>query len=236
VFNAQSTVSRAVASIQAQDFTSWEAILIDDGSTDGSGTLCARLADADSRIRVLQQNRNTGAAAARNRGIADARGRLIAFLDADDEWLPTKLSQQIAYMKKTGAALCYSGFWRAREGRDNHRVQVPETVTRTELLRGNVIGCLTAIYDRDQLGSIQMPDMPLRQDFAFWLDILNRIPMAHGLNEPLAIHNRQPGSLTSSRRQVLLANWQLYRHHLGLGVATSARYMAYHLIRRLHRG
>lgn len=83
VYNVEPWLRRAVNSLLNQSFTSFEILLVDDGSTDGSGALCDRLADDDMRIRVLHQG-NSGAASARNAAIAIARGKYLYFMDGDD--------------------------------------------------------------------------------------------------------------------------------------------------------
>ena len=87
VYNTGKHLRRCVASIQAQSYEKWEAILVDDGSTDDSGKLCDLLADEDSRIRVIHQ-KNAGLSAARNTGIFRASGEFISFIDSDDLVLP----------------------------------------------------------------------------------------------------------------------------------------------------
>lgn len=84
VYNRRHVLQRAIDSVVAQSFEDWELVVVDDGSTDGTPE---SLAGSDSRIRLIRQT-NRGAAAARNRGIAEARGQFIAFLDSDDAWLP----------------------------------------------------------------------------------------------------------------------------------------------------
>ncbi|WP_369411346.1 glycosyltransferase family 2 protein [Phycobacter azelaicus] len=235
VFNAEKTLTRAVASVQAQDYPDWELVLIEDGSSDGSADLCADLAAADPRIRVLRQSRNSGAAAARNAGLAQARGRYIAFLDADDEWLPEKLTSQLSFMEASGASFSYTGFWRQR-GAQRRQVRVPAAVDRAQLLKGNVIGCLTALYDRAHFGTVEMPDLRMRQDFALWLKLLEQGGRAHGLDRPLAIHHVQPDSLSAPKGRAIRATWQMYRTHLGFSPARAGWYLSNHLLRRLLRG
>jgi glycosyltransferase involved in cell wall biosynthesis len=83
LYNKAAYIERTLESIRRQTWTDFEVIVVDDGSTDGSGTIAANFGDA--RFRVVTQ-KNAGPGAARNRGIAEARGDLIAFLDADDSW------------------------------------------------------------------------------------------------------------------------------------------------------
>ena len=235
-YNSAAVLARAVTSVQNQSFADWELLIVDDASQDGTAKIAAQFAEKNKKIILIKQGINQGAAAARNRAIAHARGRYIAFLDADDEWLPEKLDQQIPAMKESGAALCYSGFWRQKTDHDKHRVRVPTSVTRKTLLRGNVIGCLTAIYDRDQLGTVLMPDLPMRHDFALWLDILARIDHAIGIDAPLAIYHQSPTSLTGNKWRAQLGTWRMFRRHLGLPHHLAAFYLVSHLIQRLKRG
>lgn len=233
-YNAAATLPRAFASLAAQDMPAWECRVVDDGSVDGSWDAIAAAARAEPRIRPLRLPANRGAAAARNAAIAAAEGRYIAFLDADDEWLPGKLSAQLAFMEETGAAFSFTGYLR-QAGARRRRVRVPARIDHARLLRGNVIGCLTAIYDRARLGRMPMPELRLRQDYALWLRILREIGEGHGLDEALAVHHVSPGSLSAARFRASRATWALYRGQEGLGRIGAARCLASHLLGRLRR-
>lgn len=100
VYNVMPYLERCVQSLVCQTYKDFEIILVDDGSTDGSGKLCDKLATIDSRIRVIHQE-NQGLSGARNTGIHQARGEYIAFLDSDDEWL---LSDGLEKLMKMGHA------------------------------------------------------------------------------------------------------------------------------------
>jgi glycosyltransferase involved in cell wall biosynthesis len=91
VFNGERYLAAAIESVLAQDYAPWELIVVDDGSTDSSADIARRCPDA----RFLSQP-NQGNGAAKNTGLAVARGELLAFLDQDDQWLPGKLSVQVA--------------------------------------------------------------------------------------------------------------------------------------------
>jgi len=108
VWNAAATLPATVASVRVQSLPDWELLLVDDASTDGSRGLARGLAAADPRIRLIERATNGGAAAARNAAIRAARGRLIAFLDADDRWHPEKLARQAAFIAAGGHALVFS--------------------------------------------------------------------------------------------------------------------------------
>lgn len=235
ILNAQDTLVRAVGSVQRQTFQNWELILIDDGSQDQSRAMCQAWDQNNIRIRMVRLTKTQGAARARNHGLAAARGRYIAFLDADDEWLPEKLSRQINHMRRGGHAFSYTGYWKV-QGQHQRYLSVPQRISRAQLLKGNVIGCLTAMYDRAHFGSVPMPNLPMRHDFALWLELLKKTNSAAGLCEPLAIHHRRSGSLSSSNVAATRALWRLYRHHLAYSRWVSAYFLTRQIASRLWRG
>ena len=110
-YNAERTIGETLRSVRSQTCTAIEIIVVDDGSTDGTRVLVESLAAEDTRIRLLSQQ-NTGVAAARNLGWKDAHSDLIAFIDADDLWAPTKLERQLAVMQAEGekTGLVYTWF------------------------------------------------------------------------------------------------------------------------------
>jgi len=233
--NVAPWVGAAIASVRAQQFRDWELILVNDASSDDTAACARAAAHGDPRLRLIDTALHIGAAGARNLALDAARGRYIAFLDADDTWHPDKLHRQIPFMQAEDAALSYTGFWRQTALR-RHHVRVPRTVTRDALLRGNVIGCLTAIYDTAHLGKVPMPDLPMRHDFALWLDLLGRAGLAHGLDLPLATHLRRAGSLSSNRLRAMAATWRVYRDHAGLRRSAAMLCLCSHLAKRLQRG
>lgn len=99
LFNSSACITRALDSVARQTFEDFEVIVVDDGSTDGGAKRVS--AYTDPRIRLVSQT-NAGPGAARNRGIAEARGELLAFLDADDEWLPDYLAAGIEALDEHG--------------------------------------------------------------------------------------------------------------------------------------
>jgi glycosyltransferase involved in cell wall biosynthesis len=110
-FNRASFLPRAIASVEAQTFSDWEIVLVDDGSTDDTVLLMSKYAARPgSRIQYIRQS-HAGVGAARNRGIEAARGRFIAFLDSDDEYLPQKLERQLTlFQLRPDLGLVYSDY------------------------------------------------------------------------------------------------------------------------------
>jgi glycosyltransferase involved in cell wall biosynthesis len=142
--NAAQTLSETLNSVRAQSHAALEIIVVDDGSRDETAAIAARHATDDPRIRVISQ-KNSGAALARNRAIAEARGALIAPVDADDLWRPDKIARQVAVLRSGGPRLGLVYTWFAaidRKGRVtslSHRPEAEGDVVRA-MCRGNVVG------------------------------------------------------------------------------------------------
>lgn len=97
-YNRARLLERSIDSVRAQTLQDWELLLVDDGSTDDTAGLAARLTSADRRIRYLSNDRTRGSAGARNCGIRKAQGEFIAFLDSDDTWFPPHLERALEYL------------------------------------------------------------------------------------------------------------------------------------------
>lgn len=209
--NAAATLPHTLRSVQAQNLRDWEALLVDDGSSDRGPALVAELARQDTRIRLLQEDgmRPRGAAATRNLGIRASRGRYIAFLDADDLWTPDKLARQLIAFEG-GASLVFSSYRRIdMEGRALSVVRAKHRVAWADALGGNPIGCLTGTYDTRRYGRAEMPLLPMHEDYAFWLGLLRKGESAHGLQEVLAEYRVRPGSLSANKIKGAMAVWRI---------------------------
>ncbi len=99
-FNRARLLQRAVRSLISQSETDWEAVIVDDGSTDNTHQELIRFAVTDARIKFLQNETNSGLSISRNIGVRNARGRYVTFLDSDDEYKPDHLATRKAMLEK----------------------------------------------------------------------------------------------------------------------------------------
>ena len=111
VYQGEALLPDCVESVRRQTFPDWELLLIDDGSTDNSRTLCERYAADDKRVRLIAQPENMGVSAARNRGLQEASGRRVAFLDADDRYVPETLETLRKLCETHGADAAGCAHW-----------------------------------------------------------------------------------------------------------------------------
>lgn len=207
-FNGERYLGEALQSALAQDYPNKEIIVVDDGSTDSTPEI---LKGFGERIRVFRQN-NAGAAVARNAAIARARGKYFAFLDADDLWLPQKLTAQIAYLEShPDIGMVYSAWaeWHADAGgrfappAPQHRAIEPEIEPGgsgwlyNQLLLDCVIHTTTVVMRADLAARVGAFDETLRrgQDYDYWLRA-SRITPIHKLRAPLSLYRIHAQSIT----------------------------------------
>ncbi len=217
VYNAASFIQQTIEMVQAQTYTDWELLLVDDGSKDNSVEVIEAFLEKnpDNRIRLINKGVNEGAALTRNRGIKEAKGRYIAFLDADDVWLAHKLQTQMEHMVNTNAGFVFSAYeFGDEEAIGTGRVvHVPQTLTYKKALSRTVIFTTTVLLDTEKIPKelIYMPNVP-SEDSATWWQILRAGYVAYGLDEVLAIYRRPAKSLSSNKLKAIQRIWYLYRN------------------------
>lgn len=223
-YNAERFISETIQSVQGQTYKNWEMLIIDDMSQDQTREIIKDEMKKDHRIRLIQLSKNSGAAVARNKGIRNAKGKYLAFLDSDDLWLPEKLEKQVTFMQMKGIAFSFTGYEIIEQsGESIHKIiTIPDRIDYNGLLKNTIIGCLTVMLDIEKIGVIQMPNIRTRQDTATWLKILKLESYAYGLNEPLAKYRKVGNSISSSKLKMAKMNWKLYREIEELGMMKSA--------------
>ena len=221
-YNAETFLGATLEAVIAQTFTDWECVVVDDASRDGSAAVLAQYAARDPRIRPVFQPVNGGAAAARNAGLGVIRGRYLAFLDADDYWLPEKLAKQVAYMREKGAPIVHTSYrFIDKKGaflpggvRASNRVDLRTYMRNTE------IGMSTSLLDRGQVGEFSFRDIRLCQDTHLWLVLLRRGLVSLGMAETLVHYRVREGQISGSKVAMAKQVYALYREIGEVGVAT----------------
>lgn len=225
-YKAAAFVSEAICSVQAQDYSEWEMLIVDDGSPDETSKVVSEYAVRDPRVRLIRQE-NAGPAAARQRGLNEARGRFIAFLDSDDYWLPGKFSRQLAFMQEHDAAFSYTQY--RRISADGHKmgrlIDVPEQLGYHSLLKNTAIATSTVVIDREKTGPLSMT-RTYYDDYALWLSILKRGFIAQGLKVDLMRYRVVEQSISRNKLRSAYWVWRLYRDVEMLGLAEATRCFA----------
>ena len=210
-FNSSRFIQDCIDSVLSQTYNNWELLIVDDFSSDNSSELVKRY--NDDRILLIELKKNVGASEARNIAIRKAKGKYIAFLDADDIWAPQKLEDQIYFMKKKDIAFSFSSYQTVSE--DGKKllsvIKAPNIMTYSSYLKNTIIGCLTVIIDRDKTGDFEMSNIRSSHDMALWLLIMRRGFKAYGLDKILAKYRLVSTSNTRNKLRAAADVWTVYR-------------------------
>ncbi|MBZ9629637.1 glycosyltransferase [Salegentibacter sp. LM13S] len=226
-FNAENFIEAAVNSVIAQTYSNWELFIIDDASTEATLSKAEKLAKQDSRIKIIQNKENHGTGVSRNKGIKAAQGDFIAFLDADDQWKPRKLEIQLEVMQQQDTAVCFSSYQNISENGSsrNKIIEALPILSYQKLLKSNYLGNLTGIYNAKKLGKIYAPEIRKRQDWALWLEAVEKGGPAIGIQRCLAKYRIRKGSISGNKLEMLKYNFNIYHKVLGFSFPKSIGYM-----------
>lgn len=236
-YNSRDYIENTILSVINQTYTSWEMLIIDDCSNDGSDKIILKYSKTDSRVKYLRTDHPSGSPTLpRNIGIMHAQGRLIAFLDSDDIWLPNKLEEQIKLFKQANVAIAFSNYEKiSKDGnRFNRYITAPSQTSYKQLLKGNVIGCLTAIYDTSKVGKIFLKHVG-HEDFVLWLSILKKGYIAKNTNSVTALYRIRKKSISSNKLKVLSWQWNIYRNEEFLSYIKAIYYFIHYAIRAFRK-
>lgn len=216
VYNAARWLKETLAAVQTQTFTDWEHILVDDGSSDGLPAIVEAAAAEDARFRLLPMPAHGGPAAARNVALEAARGRFLAFLDADDLWLPEKLARSVAWLAAHHYDFIYHDYrhisWDG--ARVGALISGPEELNlRTLHTRRGHGGCLSVVIDRERVPGFLFPEKCkyLHEDFVAWLSLIQRGYTGHRLPVDLGRYRLSAGSRSANKLTAATETWKIYR-------------------------
>ena len=205
VFNVELFLQSCLESVKAQTLKDFEAILVDDGSTDSSGAICDAYARADNRFRVVHQP-NQGVSAARNRGLDLAKGDYVYFVDADDEMRPEALEHLYHAITQGEYDIAASGYSLVRNGEETDQCMTagspPMIFSGDEVLYKLLVDCSFVCYTcwnklitRKLIADLRFTDIK-QEDFLFCGQLSLRLGAVIYLNESLYRYYDRPSSLS----------------------------------------
>ncbi len=233
-YNAGRFIGETIESVIRQTHPAWEMIIVDDCSSDNTGQIVRHYQQQDERIKLVTLPQNAGVANARNTGLQMARGRYVAFLDADDIWLDDKLAVQLAFMKDGDVAFTFGQYRHFTDsvGQSGKLVAAPACVSYHDLLKYNCIGCLTVMLDREKVPAITMPAQR-HEDYIAWLAITRRNVNAYGIQRELARYRVAAASLSGNKFRSARWHWLVLRQNEGLPLPAACYYFAWYAVRSL---
>jgi teichuronic acid biosynthesis glycosyltransferase TuaG len=213
VYNSKKYILTTINSIIRQNYNSWNLIIIDDCSTDGTYEILKRIQkkySKDNKIFLYRQNINKGQAEARNLGLKKSKSIFIAFIDSDDIWKKNKLTNQIAFMKDNNYNFTYSDYISIKNN-SKRIVKVPNNYDYNSFIKNTSIATSTMIIKRNFIKNISFPYKRLCEDFYFKCLILKKTK-AYKCSLVHSYYRIRNDSLQNSRIKVLFAVWDINKN------------------------
>ena len=225
VFNVAPYLREALDSVIQQTYPQLEIIIVDDGSTDGSGEICDEYC-SDARVQVIHQE-NRGLSGARNAGLDRAAGEYIAFLDSDDAWHPNFIRKLLGAMENVDIAICQYEVHRQKlETRGYIQPAAKKGFySRKEALCALVGGTINVsvwnkLYRKELWKETRFPEGHNYEDTVTTYRIFDLCGLIFFLDEPLYLHRKRPGSITQTGSRKNIEDWNLACQHLEAFVET----------------
>lgn len=203
-YNSGKYIGETIKSVLSQTYENWELLIADDCSKDNTAYIVNEF--NDSRIKYLKLDKNVGAATARNTVLEKAKGKFIAFLDADDMWKPEKLERQLMFMLGNQAGFSFTSYEILKNGR-NKVVKVPYKLNYNQFMKNTIIGTSTVMVNTDIVGEIRLANVRKDHDSMTWAKLLREGHLAYGLNESLAYYRKVEGSISSDKLKAARNHW-----------------------------
>lgn len=215
-YNVARFIEAAISSVLSQSLTDWELLVIDDCSTDNTYEIAAKM--EDPRIQVLRNEKNSGVARTRNRGIELAKGKYIAFLDSDDIWHPQKLERQIARLESAGADITYCSYAIIDANGKKTRADylVSPIATYGDILKENYIQCSAMLMKAELAKKYKFRTDFYHEDYVLGLNILRDGHIAAGCPEILLSWRYLENSRSFNKKKSAKNRWKIYREYLHL--------------------
>ena len=214
VYNAERYLKQTLDSVLQQTYTNWEMIAIDDCSKDASFTILNDYANKDKRIKVFKNEVNLKVARTRNKAIELATGEWIAFLDADDYWMPEKLEKQYNCVVENTCSLSYTGTKFIKDDGISADIcfKVPNKVTYKDIIKQNKLTCSSVLVKAEIMKKYLFNENDaLHEDYLAWLQILKDEQQCFGVVEPLTVYRLTEGSKSRNKIKVIKMTYKTYR-------------------------
>lgn len=210
-YNAANYIANAVLSVLSQSYGHIELLIIDDASTDATRQILQPFL-SDPRTHYYRLRHRVSVAATRNVGLHRLTGQYVAFIDADDIWLPNKLQRQLQTMLQWHIDFSFGDYELIDQAgkRLQKTIHGPQVVTYHRLLKTNSLPLLTVVLKRQCLHGHDFPDCP-DEDYALWLTLLREGQLAERLPLVLAQYRVRPHSVSGNKFKASRWVWQLYR-------------------------
>jgi len=216
-FNCSETIVDSLDSVFLQTYKNFEVICIDDNSSDSTFNILCNYKLKEKKLKILKNNKNRGVNYSTNRGLKNATGQYIAFLDSDDIWDRNYLNIYYKYFVK-GYEFVFSSYHIFKNDIILSTVHCPRKISYQKLLKSNFIANSSACYDRLKLGIFFRNETFECGDYINWIEISLRNPKNIGIQETLMKYRISPNSGSSNKFRMLLYVLIIYRKYLKFSI------------------
>ena len=220
-YKKKDDINTTINSILNQNFKNYEIIIVYDDENKEDLKLIQEIKQKDERIKLIINEKNLGAGESRNRGIKIARGKFIAFIDADDIWKPLKLSKQIGFMIKNNFSITHTSYNIVNDEKKIIGLRQAKNLIFSNLLKSCDIGLSTVILEKKILNDNKFAKLNTKEDYVLWLNLSKDGHEFKALNESLTDWRLSKNSLSASTFRKLIDGYKVYRIYLRQSVIKS---------------
>ena len=210
-YNKKNYFLKSINSVLKQTYINLEILIVYDDQNRDDLEYIESCIKNDSRVKIILNENNKGAAHSRNKAISIARGEYIAFLDCDDYWETNKIEIQLNFMLTHGYDFSHTTYQVINyEEKIVRIIRAQETLKYKKLLKSCDIGLSSVILKRELLSDMKFPELKTKEDFVLWLNLAKKSVNLVGLDKPLMFWRQTPNSLSGSISQKLKDAFKVY--------------------------
>ena len=226
-FKKRLFVKQTIKSILLQTYKNFEVLIIYDDEDKSDLNFIKKLIKSDKRFRLIVNKINIGAGESRNKGIKNAKGKYICFIDADDIWNKNKLDLQINFMRKKNISFSHSTYKIIDKDNKVKGIRIAEDYDSFLKLRKSCnIGLSSVIFEKKILkNKLKFPKIKTKEDFVLWLRILKDGTKIYAYKRNLVKWRKSENSLSSSSLQKIKDGYKVYNYYLNYNFIKSFYYL-----------
>ena len=225
-FKKKKYIADTLNSVLNQTYNNLEVIIVYDDQQKSDLDYIKKLASLDTRIKLIINSTNIGAGRSRNLGIEKSKGIFLAFIDADDIWINTKINDQINFMQEKNINFCHTDYKIVNEKKKFISIRKARNFFIIEdLIKSCDIGLSTDMMNKEIMGTNKFSELKTKEDFVLWLQLMSKNVRLYALNKELTLWRKTKNSLSSSPFQKILDGYKVYNVYMKFNIFKSLYYL-----------
>ena len=227
-YKKRNFVKETIVSVINQSYDYLEILIIYDDTNLNDFEYLKEISKLDNRIKIINNDKRLGAGLSRNKGIEQSSGKYIAFIDADDTWVPDKLKDQISFMKKNNYQISHTSYFIIDEKKKIiGQRRARDLLSINEVLKSCDIGLSTVIIEKNVIvkTNTKFPQLVTKEDFVFWLILLKKNYKFYAFDSNLTNWTASKNSLSSNTIQKLFDGFKVYNYYMKFNMIKSIYYL-----------